>query len=707
MLIEEGFDRVTEDLIDAVLKQIKTEKLAKSDKETVLRLLGAGKTRGFTGVPKVELDLSFTKDLMDKYLLALKWMLMGRAAGKEAEKAVEELGLKNILPVGAVFGTFLHAIDKQREHYFDLTGREPPKIHEDSLKYSLDFVNERTGKWVDQSLLAYKNKVLQELQDRIETFNQQNVAVAHESYHALLKDKGIVESQIKTIKEKQELIQEAARKVVEKKMSLVQMKQHLKDTTKDYGKDWDRLVTTEIGMATGAGTHLAVQEVFGAEDEEMLVANVNIRDQRCCDECESWSRKPDGSLKLYRLSDIKPVGYNVSRKRKDWHLTAGTQHPHCLPKWTQILTEQGWKNITDLDKTEMVFSQNLETGQGEWVGIKEIVKFHQKTITQFQNKWFYLACANDHDHVIVTPKKPQPRIKNNQSLPKSAAFCVGLTKWEGRNDPAVVIGKHAIPSADFAAFMGIFLSEGNLSKPPSGSWQIKISQKKYLDEFAVVCQKVFDKTWVGKESIYIPLYDPDLVLYFKQFGKSWEKHIPNEIKNMNADNIKIFLRYFRMGDGTYRDHQDQQIGNKTIKTATEIQYFTSSRFLMSGICELILKIGRSFSVTEPDEPKPVHHRNGLYLTKHTVWKIRQKSSKTAQIKSLCRSEIEYNDFVYGIELDRNHTLFAMQFGKVCLTGNCRCVLVYIPKGWTVDTRGVLRKLNPEEKVTIEKSTGLG
>jgi hypothetical protein len=93
-------------------------------------------------------------------------------------------------------------------------------------------------------------------------------------------------------------------------------------------------------MATGAGTHLAVSEVFGAEDSEMLVASVNIRDTRCCDECESWSRHPDGSLKLYRLSDIKPVGYNMTRKRRDWHLTAATQHPSC--RCVTVYIPKGW-----------------------------------------------------------------------------------------------------------------------------------------------------------------------------------------------------------------------------------------------------------------------------------------------------------------------------------------------------------------------------
>lgn len=707
LLVQEGFSAVTEKLIEAIVRQIKTEKLAKSDKETVLKLLGAGKTRGFTGeIPRVELDLSFTKNLIDKYMLALKWMLLGKSAGKEVARAVEELGLKTILPTGTIFGTFLHAIDQQRNFYLDLTGKKPPKIQDEALRYSLDFVNERTGKWADQSLLIYRNKLLQDLQDRIENFNQDNIGAVHESYHDLLEEKGIVESQIKTIEQKQELVRDAMKGVIEKKMSLVQMKQSLKDITQDYGKDWDRLVNTEFGMATGAGTHLAVQEVFGGEDSEMLVANVNVKDTRCCDECESWSRRANGDFKIYRLSDIKPVGYNIAKKRQDWHLTAATHHPNCLPHWTNVLTVDGWKPITELNKTEKVFSENLETGEGEWVGIKEIIKFEQATITTYQNKWFELSCANNHDHVISTPHLRSKHIRNNQDIPSSSAFCLSLSKWTGQNSDFIYIGNNKYSSSVFAKFMAIFLSEGSVSLTEKNQHQIKISQTKHKTEFADICREMFEVVWEGKEAIFMPIKDPDLISYFRQFGYSWEKFIPIEIKKMNRDNLELFLHYFAMGDGSIRHKKSKYEKFKDINFRPNYYFFTSSAKMMSDLCQLLLKVGAGVSITPPGKPKICSHRNGDYLTKHPCWIITRKNRLKSQIKSLQKQEVMYNDFVYGVELDKNHTLFVEQRGNVFLTGNCRCTLVYIPKGWTVDTRGILRKLEPDEKLTIERSTGL-
>lgn len=329
-LANEGFEVINDKMLEEIFKQMKQEKLAKSDANTVLKLLGSSSERGFTGnIPRVELDLSFTKGIIDKYMAAVKWILMGKSAGKAVEKIVNELGLKNRIPAGIVFGTFLNSVDVQRQFYEDLKGMTAPKINNNTLKYALDFVNEHSGKWCDKYVLDYRNKILQDIEDQIANFNNVNIANVHKNYHQLLEERDLTVAQIKTVTEKQELIADSVKDVLEHKMSLVQMKQHLKDTTQKYSTDWDRLVSTEVGMASGAGTHAAIMEIFAGDEEDLLVATVNVRDNRCCSVCEEWSRHPDGSLKLYRMKDIKPVGYNIGKKREDWHLTASQSHPFC------------------------------------------------------------------------------------------------------------------------------------------------------------------------------------------------------------------------------------------------------------------------------------------------------------------------------------------------------------------------------------------
>ena len=44
-------------------------------------------------------------------------------------------------------------------------------------------------------------------------------------------------------------------------------------------------------------------------------------------------------------------------------------------------------------------------------------------------------------------------------------------------------------------------------------------------------------------------------------------------------------------------------------------------------------------------------------------------------------QIDYNGQIYDVELKKNHTLIVRRKGKVCVSGNCRCELIYIPKGY--------------------------
>jgi hypothetical protein len=132
-------------------------------------------------------------------------------------------------------------------------------------------------------------------------------------------------------------------------------------------------------------------------------------------------------------------------------------------------------------------------------------------------------------------------------------------------------------------------------------------------------------------------------------------------------------------------------------------YMTSSYSMMSDLCQLLLKVGSSASIRLPKVTEPTKHRNGMYLTTHPCWHISRKYSKIAMIKTMKRSDIEYNDFVYGIELEKNHTLFVEQYGKMCLTGNCRCTSVHIPSGFTIDNDGNLVVLKPGQTPIIERS----
>ena len=95
--------------------------------------------------------------------------------------------------------------------------------------------------------------------------------------------------------------------------------------------------------------------------------------------------------------------------------------------------------------------------------------------------------------------------------------------------------------------MGWWLSDGSISKPKRGSWQIKITQEKEYnkDEIRQICKKIFYKTWEGVGATYIPI-DEDTANYFLQFGHAFSKFIPKEIKNSSLKKYRnIFNIIFK------------------------------------------------------------------------------------------------------------------------------------------------------------------
>ena len=48
--------------------------------------------------------------------------------------------------------------------------------------------------------------------------------------------------------------------------------------------------------------------------------------------------------------------------------------------------------------------------------------------------------------------------------------------------------------------------------------------------------------------------------------------------------------------------------------------------------------------------------------------------------------IDYDGMIGDVELEKYHTLIVRRNGKVCLSGNCRCNLRYIPDGYEWDDK---------------------
>jgi len=291
-----------------------------------------------------------------------------------------------------------------------------------------------------------------------------------------------------------------------------------------------------------------------------------------------------------------------------------------------------------------------------------------------------LMVTKDHNQVVKFRKKKKGRtdagiwkILPDYLLPTNDfTFLATIPNYQGIKKKTISIGSYVFSIYDFAEFMGYYLSEGSISKPKRGKWQIKLSQQKNQTKTKMekVSKKLFGKVWVGKEYIYIPLDDDKVISYFKQFGHSSEKYIPQEIKECDKKVLKIFLDAFMLGDGSERKENIW----KGYVFSKERMYFTSSDRLASDIGELILKIGHKPSYSSPSPLKKIKFKNGTYTQKHSCWRIRENIRTTPNIKRINKRIVKYKDYVYDVELEKNHTLFVRRNGKILLSGNCRCTI---------------------------------
>lgn len=289
-MADEAYTMISNAMVAEVLKILKKEKLSKSDLP-----------RGWTGeVPKIEVNFDeLLSSTIGKYLDALKYILLGKLAGKDAVAAAKLIGVDGKVIPGIVQGAYLDSVDTQRVYGEKLTGDEPGTIQKELLKETAEQLQNRTSRFMNESLMRLQNRIIAAVELEAQKVNNDNL-------EAVIDDEKTSD-----------------------KMPKSPLEDALEEAAESHRTDWGRLVNASISVASAVGTHQAVQEIYARDDDDVRVAWVAMRDEKTCQFCKNASRNPDGSFKLYRMSDFMPAGYNYSRKRAEWKLCIPPGHPNC------------------------------------------------------------------------------------------------------------------------------------------------------------------------------------------------------------------------------------------------------------------------------------------------------------------------------------------------------------------------------------------
>lgn len=493
--------------------------------------------------------------------------------------------------------------------------------------------------------------------------------------------------------------------------SLAEIVSDLGRKTQDYSRDFGRIVATEMHNAFEFGRASQLIAETGKDDPEVYKHTFN----GVCKYCIKAYLKAGLSSepKIFKLSTLIANGTNIGKKAENWLPVLGALHPWCFDDKTEVLTNNGFKFFKDLDKTEKFMSINLEKKEIEyvkainWINEKYIGKMHL-----FSSKSFNLKTTPNHHHIIkylgVSKKLYFIETKN---LTDNHAFLRNTLNWVGLNKNNIKIGNISYDSKLFCEFMGFYISEGSFVYQ-SCRYIINISQSqsKYYSDIKK-CVKILFKNrsiYYEKEVIKIGLLkeeDKHLIQYLKQLGKSFEKYIPKNIKELSKELLEIFLDAYCKGDGScikITEEKGNCYSNKTLR-----KFYSSSKRLSDDTAELILKTGKrpSFTIRKPT-PVFCKRQNKSYLSKYNSYIIRENLSKYTNYKSLNKSIEDYDGQIYDVELEKNHILVVRREGRVTVSSNCRCTLnqSYDNQIYNPETR-MYKRDTSKWKPTIEsKST---
>ena len=273
----------------------------------------------------------------------------------------------------------------------------------------------------------------------------------------------------------------------------------------------------------------------------------------------------------------------------------------CYDDQTEVLTDSGFKLFKDLEPEDKVATLDPNTGETIFEAPKGYIR---------EDYVGDLICADtDLINFAVTPNHNMYASLPESLTQKKVDFKlvqavdifgkdIHLDKkliFKGENVEYFILkGIESrkreltedmyIPMGLWVKFFGFWLAEGWTSKT-KGLNQVGVCQIKdnnHLEEmYTILCEMGFKPTYT-KDGNQIRVFDKRLWTYLSEFGYSYDKFIPREIKNLSTELLSDLLKYFLFGDGS--------------KDKDRWRAYTSSKKLASDINEIAVKIGLLSSV---------------------------------------------------------------------------------------------------------------
>ncbi len=368
----------------------------------------------------------------------------------------------------------------------------------------------------------------------------------------------------------------------------------------------------------------------------------------------------------------------------------------CYDGATEVLTKEGWKLFRDTKPDEEVLSMNPENFEMQYLkAVKKIEYRYSGKMVYVKGKEIDFRVTENHNMFVCRAQEKKARVRGNvrplARSPRDFQFVPARDirrNWKFKSDgiwlgkkqeffellqviqsgrhpsQQVVVSAVRIPVLDWLNFLGWYMAEGN-THYGGNRYEVTLCQRK--DPAAAKASLV----GLGLGRVYttgpethqhFSIYSPQLASYLAQFGKAPVKFVPEFVKGLPSDEIRVFLESYSRGDG----HKGRD-GISPI-------FNTTSPRLANDIQELLTKAGVSSSVRNHGTPPPhimpdghvIRGQNPNYevagrkYSEHGI--DYRKPSKP------CFEKVE-GEMVYCLSLPKYHLLYVRRNGKAFWCGN--------------------------------------
>jgi hypothetical protein len=112
---------------------------------------------------------------------------------------------------------------------------------------------------------------------------------------------------------------------VEQRRTVAEVASALRESTREYARNWSRVAVTELNNAFQEGKLATIQKSNKGRDP-LVFKRVK---KNACKECKAAYLTKSGLPRVFRLSELLAHGSNIGRARRERAATVKSHHPWC------------------------------------------------------------------------------------------------------------------------------------------------------------------------------------------------------------------------------------------------------------------------------------------------------------------------------------------------------------------------------------------